>query len=82
MIIRLGRFGLCTLIACAGCGPLYMAPAAHAPLFSHGGEMHAAGQISDLGQMDGQVALAPMDHLGLVAALSIRPAGDNDNHEH
>jgi hypothetical protein len=58
-----------------------MAPAAHAPLFSHGGEMHAAGQLSEFGQVDAQVALAPADHLGLVAALSVYP-WDDEGHKH
>jgi hypothetical protein len=66
----------------AACGPLYSAPAANAPLFGSGGEMHAAGHVGLFGQLDFQGALSPIDHFGLTVALSMYNRHNDDPHGH
>jgi hypothetical protein len=63
-----------------GCAPVYIAPAAHAPLFDRADEFHAAGLAGTNG-LDGQVAMAINDRVGVVGSGSFAPESE-DGEEH
>ncbi len=65
-------------VVLAGCAPVYIAPAANAPLLEKAGELQVAGQLGTNG-IDGQIAFSPVNSLGLVAAAS-GVSGENDKH--
>jgi hypothetical protein len=63
-----------------GCAPVYIAPAAHAPLFDRADEFHVAGHAGSNG-LDGQVAMAITDRVGVVGGGSFAPESE-DGEEH
>jgi len=62
----------------AGCGPIYVAPSANAPLFGSGGELHGQLQYESLSGLDLHGAFSPINHLGLQAGVSFLPWFDED----
>jgi hypothetical protein len=60
---------LCAALLAAGCVPVYMSPAANAPLLSRPGEFQVGGYLGTQG-LDLQGAVAVADHTGIIADLS------------
>jgi len=73
------RLGLLAMLACAGvaCVPVYLPPAANAPLLGHRGELDLAGQGSLFGY-DLQAAFVPVDNIGITGTASIG-TGDTEH---
>ena len=65
----------------AGCTPVYMAPAANAPLFGSGGELHGQFQYDAVSGLDLQAAFSPFKHVGIQAGMSFLPWNDEDARE-
>lgn len=65
----------------AGCGPIYVAPSANAPLFGSGGELHGQIQFESLGGVDLHGAFSPFNHVGLQAGVSFLPWFDEDDED-
>lgn len=58
----------------AGCTPFYVAPAMNAPLFEHGGQLHASARIeSTTSSLDANGALAVTDNLAVQVGGSFGP---------
>lgn len=73
-------FALC-LGLLAGCGPVYMAPSANAPLFGSGGELHGQFQWDAISGLDLHGAFSPFKHFGIQAGMSILPWNDEDDRQ-
>jgi len=65
----------------AGCTPVYMAPAANAPLFGSGGELHGQFQYDAVSGIDLHGAFSPFKHFGIQAGMSFLPWNDEDARE-
>lgn len=69
-------------LACGGClSGYYVLPAANAPLFSEGGEIQAtAGTTLHPPSLEANVAVSPVDHLGILASVSWTPVDHGNKH--
>lgn len=76
-------FALAVSSLAAGCAPVYVAPAAHVPLFSGAGQVHLGGHWGTSG-MDGQLAVAVDNELAIIAGGSFDPdtKGSEDDESH
>ena len=59
----------CLTLVLSACEPLYVAPPSHMPLMSQAGEVHGNASLAPTG-FNGQLALAPVEHLTLLAGAS------------
>ncbi len=67
---------LVALLACA-CTPVYMAPAANAPLLSKQSELHLAAYMGTNG-LDAQLAYSVTDSVAVTGSVSADPSGHED----